>query len=499
MDKKRILVVEDEAVTAMDLKSNLIHLGYDVLSIITSGEDAVRKTSELLPDLVLMDITLAGPMSGIEAADEIRNSQAIPVVFLTAHADAETIKRAKTTEPFGYLPKPVSMDTLMSTLEVALYKGGADAQRRIAEAKLKSVLEEQKIILDNIGAVVLFLKKRKIIWGSKSLSNIFGYSFEELFGKDIEILYPDIESCLEVGDKGYTALARGKVYTGVVRLKKKNGSLILCNIVGQPINPVNLELGIIWLLDDITDRKRMEEEIIKAKNLESLCILAGGIAHDFNNLFQGLLGNLDMAKHYTPETSKAFPFLENAESIYHTTVNLTNHLIALSPGGIYDKKTIQPNKLIMDTVSLTLSRSNINAVFDLPDDLHRIKVDKRQLSQVIFNITLNAAEAMNSGGILLVTAANETLGSGEITGLAPGKYIRISISDHGCGIPPDILPRIFDPYFSTKERGAQKGMGLGLTVSDAVIKKHDGLITAESEPGKGSTFNIYLPAEVPEV
>ena len=137
MDKKRILLVEDEAVIAMDLKSNLIQLGYEVQGIVSSGEDAIRRVSEAQPDLVVMDITLDGHLSGIEAADEIRKAYGIPVVYLTAHADSETVSRAKTTEPFGYLPKPCSMNTLMSTIEVALYKGEADAQRRKAEKALK--------------------------------------------------------------------------------------------------------------------------------------------------------------------------------------------------------------------------------------------------------------------------------------------------------------------------------------------------------------------------
>ncbi len=190
MVKKRIMLVEDEAVTAMDLKSNLIQLDYEVPAVVSSGEEAVRVAAEVLPDLILMDITLAGPMNGIEAADEIRKAHAIPVVFLTAHADAETIGRAKTTEPFGYLPKPCSMDTLMSTIEVALFKGEADAQRRKAEARLKRVMEEQKIILDNTGVGVLFTKDRKIVWANKSIARMIGYSLKEVVGKDTADVLP---------------------------------------------------------------------------------------------------------------------------------------------------------------------------------------------------------------------------------------------------------------------------------------------------------------------
>jgi len=148
MDKKRILLVEDEAVIAMDLQSNLIRLGYEVPAFVTSGEEAIRAAAELSPDLVLMDITLAGPMTGIEAAGVIRKSHAIPVIFLTAHVDDATLGPAKRTEPFGYLPKPCGLDTLRSTIEVALYKGEVDAQRRELETALKESEEKYRTVAD---------------------------------------------------------------------------------------------------------------------------------------------------------------------------------------------------------------------------------------------------------------------------------------------------------------------------------------------------------------
>lgn len=495
MARKRILLIEDEAVTAMDLRSSLDDLGYEVAGVVSTGEVAIRKAAELKPDLILMDITLAGPMNGIEVAYEIRKACHTPIIFLTAHADPETIGRARATEPFGYLLKPCTRETLMSTIEIALYKDAADTERRKAEGRLRQVLHEQKIILDNIGSVILLLRDRKIIWGSRSLSRIFGYAPDDVEGKDTEILYPDRESYTRTGQAGYAALARGEVYTGEVQMKKKDGSLIWCNLVGQAVNPDNLEDGTIWLLEDISMRRKAEEELVKARNLESLGILAGGIAHDFNNLFQGLLGNISLAKHYTPKASEAFPFIEAAESVYHSVSSLTSQLIAFSKGGLRVRETIQPAGLLRSAVLLSLSGSDIRVEFGLAEDLMSVYADAEQLAQVIGNITLNARDAMPSGGTLLVSAANRNLQARDVAGLAPGRYVMISIRDTGCGIAPDILPRIFDPYFTTKEQGLQKGLGLGLAVSDAIIKKHGGLITAESEPGDGATFTVYLPAD----
>ena len=266
MDKKRIMIVEDEAVTAMDLKSNLIQLGYDVPAVASNGEEALRKASEVRPDLVLMDITLTGGMNGIQIADEIRKIHAIPVVFLTAHADAETIGRAKTTEPFGYLPQTfAAWKPSSSTIEVALYKGEADAQRRKAEARLKWVMDEQKIILDNIGSGVLFTIYRKIIWASKSLSNMFGYSLEATENRDTEMFYADKKSYNEIGREGYAALSRGEIYTTEMQMKKKDGSLIWCHLIGQAVNPGNPDDGSIWLLEDVTQRRQLEEALQKSE------------------------------------------------------------------------------------------------------------------------------------------------------------------------------------------------------------------------------------------
>jgi len=258
MNRKRILLIEDEAVTAMDLRSTLDDLGYDVAGVVSTGEVAVTKAVELQPDLILMDITLAGSITGIEVAEELRKTCHIPIIFLSAHADAGTIGRAKATEPFGYVLKPCTRETLLSAIEIALYKVEAETQRRNTEDRLRQVLNEQKIILDNVGAVILLLKNRKIMWGSRSLSRIFGYSFAEVEGKDTEILYPDRETYRRTGETAYAALARGEVYTCEVQMKKSDGSLIWCNLIGQAVNPGNLDDGAIWLLEDISIRKKME-------------------------------------------------------------------------------------------------------------------------------------------------------------------------------------------------------------------------------------------------
>jgi len=249
---------------------------------------------------------------------------------------------------------------------------------------------------------------------------------------------------------------------------------------------------------DITEHKLLETEMTKTRNLESLALLAGGIAHDFNNLFQVLIGNIQLAKLNTEESSKAFQFLETAEQTYGLAAKLTHQLIAFSPGGNIRPIILHPTSHIREEAVSVLKGSGLVVEFDLADALSNIKVDPALFSNIIKQIVLNAKEAMpsESSGKIKIMAVNVSLGAnhGKHPTLAPGNYVKISVQDQGGGISKENLPRIFDPYFSTKQRGSQKGMGLGLSLCDTIARKQGGAITVESELGKGTTFHIYIPA-----
>jgi len=260
MYKGRILVVEDEMVTAADLKTDLMARGYEVPAIVASAQEAVQATDQIFPDLVLMDITLSGSKSGIDAAEEIRRKHTIPILFLSAHIDAPTVARAKKTEPFGYITKPWNIETLMSSIEVALYKGAADAARRRAEEELRRVQEQQRVILHNIAVCVMFVRARKIVWANPAVATVFGYSPDEVLGKETEIFYDDPTGYARIGNAGYQALARGETYTDEVPMRRKDGSSLWCHLIGQSIDRQNQERGSIWLLEDVSARRSLERE-----------------------------------------------------------------------------------------------------------------------------------------------------------------------------------------------------------------------------------------------
>jgi nitrogen-specific signal transduction histidine kinase/CheY-like chemotaxis protein len=253
-------------------------------------------------------------------------------------------------------------------------------------------------------------------------------------------------------------------------------------------------IGAVLVFRDVTEKRKIENELLKARNIESLGILAGGIAHDFNNILVGILGNVSLAKRklQKEDKEKIAERLTGVENAALRAKDLAYQLLTFSKGGAPLLKTMYIHKLIMDSTKFTLSGSSIVCDFFFPDDLWPVDIDRGQLSQVIHNLIINAKWAMPEGGKIEARVENIILDrKSVITGLLPdGKYIRISIKDEGVGIPAEHLHRIFDPYFTTKG----KGSGLGLATAYSIIKRHGGLIIAESVTGKGTTFHIYLQA-----
>ncbi len=250
----------------------------------------------------------------------------------------------------------------------------------------------------------------------------------------------------------------------------------------------------VHIVRDITEYKEMEAEVLKAKKLESLGTLAGGIAHDFNNLLSVIVGNIELAKDGIKYDLDVLDNLKEVEKASIRASDLAAQLITFAKGGKPIKKAASIGELVKNAVSASLSGSGINCEFSIPDDLFPVEIDALQIKQVIRNIVINATEAMNGKGIINVYCENAAVGEKDRLPLKAGKYVLLSIKDQGIGIAAENLLKIFDPYYSTKDMGADKGQGLGLATCHSIIKKHDGFITAESELAVGTTLFVYLPA-----
>ena len=243
-------------------------------------------------------------------------------------------------------------------------------------------------------------------------------------------------------------------------------------------------------VEDITERKQLEQELAKIDKLESIGLLAAGIAHDFNNVLTSLLGNITLSRLELDPRSEAATRLEAAEQAIDTARSLTHQLSTFARGGEPVRAVTELTRLVKEAATFALRGSNVRCSFSLSPDLWPAEVDGGQVARVVGNLVINADQAMPLGGELRVAATNVEVDPGDPLPLAPGRYVALSVADDGPGIPDENLRRVFDPFFSTKESGT----GLGLTASHSIVRAHGGLIRVESRPGWGATFHVYLPA-----
>ncbi len=253
-------------------------------------------------------------------------------------------------------------------------------------------------------------------------------------------------------------------------------------------------LRVIGTHTDLTGRKQAEEDRLILGKLESTGVLAGGIAHDFNNLLTAILLNLELAQLGGAVTGKAGERIQAAHKAALSAQGLTQQLITFAHGDTSVARVTDLTTLLQESIPLVLTGSTVRGETAIAPGLWPAEVDAGQIGQVVRNLVLNAREAMPAGGVVTLRAANVVLHGNEGTSLSAGDYVDISVTDQGEGIAAEVIPKIFDPYFSTKQRGPQRGMGLGLTICHSIVQKHRGTITVESAPGRGTTFHVYLPA-----
>ncbi|MHB8110921.1 MAG: hybrid sensor histidine kinase/response regulator [Syntrophorhabdaceae bacterium] len=369
--------------------------------------------------------------------------------------------------------------------------------RSIAEKALAAEKERLAVTLLSIGdGVITTDVTGRIILINRAAEELTGYPQIEVEGRSLsEILiirenaWPNdtsIESLIDT--------SREAAFSGPCTLVSRDGTERHISKNLSPIrNDQNTLVGAVLVLRDITEQQRMESELLRARKLESIGTLAGGIAHDFNNLLAVILGNISFAKMLIKTDIKAMKRLDEAEKATIRGKDLSYRLLTFARGGAPVKRITAIYDLIYDAAEITVSGSNVKCEYGFSETLFKAFIDEGQIRQVIHNIVLNARESMPEGGVVFVSAENILLEHDD-RGLHAGNYIQISVQDSGNGILPENLDRVFDPYFTTKEMGSEKGMGLGLAICYSIIKNHNGHITIMSQPDKGTTVHVYLQA-----
>ena len=491
MSPTRIMVVEDEFIVAKDLRSHLEKQGYEVTSLHGTGESALQAARGENPDLVLIDIVLAGELDGVQTAAELRRTMGIPVVFLTAYSDEETIKRAKATEPYAYLLKPFESRELGVAIELALYKARMEEKLKKSEALYRTLLQETR-------EGIMVIQEGSAKFANQRMLALSGYSGEELALVPVEeLIHPDdrdrVVSCFMNWNEGRMPSAdlsfRAINRHGVTRWVETNQARI--DWQGAP--------GLLIFFRDITERKQLEAQNMRIRKLQSLAIVAGGVAHDFNNILMGILGSSEMALEDLDPESPLYEEVKSIHGLANRAVEITRRMVEYTGKVLVTPQDVDLNQVLRGCEAIARAGLPPGALLELDLDPEQPQVEGNasQLQQVALALIANAAEALGQipGGRVLVRTKSTSCDQAFLRSTyvyedqEPGRYAMLEVVDNGSGIARGDRDRLFDPFFTTKFTGR----GLGLATVMGVVRAMKGAIQLESEPGRGSCFRIYLP------
>ena len=371
-------------------------------------------------------------------------------------------------------------------------------ERKAAQKELAAEKERLGVTLRSIGdGVITMDTDGQVFLINRVAEELTGWKDFEAVGRLLPEVFHIVDkesrqACENLGEK---ALRTGQILPSNNKdtvLIAKDGKERFISHSAAPIRDEDGNTaGAVLAFHDITNQLRVEEELIRADKLESLGVLAGGIAHDFNNVLSGILLKTQLAERAVTRGKDASRFFASVEEATQRAADLNLQLLTFAKGGAPMKKTTSIAALLKESATFSLRGSKVGLNFQIPEDLWVVEVDQGQMSQVINNLVINAEQAMPDGGIISFRAENAQLeGARILPELTDGSYVKITIQDEGLGISAENLPRLFDPYFTTKP----KGNGLGLASVFSIMKRHDGHISVQSQLKEGTTFTLYLPA-----
>lgn len=460
--------------------------------------DFFKELNRLVPpvDIVVSDSSLQD-MDGIAFCKEFHHKNiSIPSIILLEPGMENRVHDVLDCGANDFIIKTHNKEYLQF-LAVLLSKVVTDfnnnIRRQQAELALKESEEKfQKAFMLSPHAIIISsFEEGRIIEINQNALKLFDLVREELVGNTFErlaVIKPEILNALRklYNDQGYFENIR-------IEVINKNCEERICLISGQLIT-LGGEKCVIQAITDITERNRIEEELLKSRNLESIGILAGGIARDFNNYLTSIMGNISIAKLSLHDTAKIHKSLNRAEEISIKASELAGKLLTFSEGGAPIAHKVSLRTILKGIIDASASHSTISIHYIKNNSLWNMMGDESQLHQLFNCIISNAIEAMPNGGHIYIDTTNSVLPFDNEFNLSQGNYVMSTIRDTGNGIAERDLDRIFDPFFSTKNSVISEGVGLGLTICRSIVKKHNGHIYIDSQFGKGTKVTIFIPA-----
>ncbi len=380
--------------------------------------------------------------------------------------------------------------------------GNAGAVRRKGKDPEKEIHERNEVLaaaVDQVAESVMITDSAGVIeYVNPAFERISGYRVEEIIGKTPAVLKSGRQD-QAFYEAMWDTIRRGKLWTGRITNRRKDGSLYEVEMSISPIRDAEGRIiKYVSVKRDVTEERRLERQLRRAQKMEAIATLAGGIAHDFNNIVTAILGFTDLVMSELPEGSKARRRLEYVRGAGQRAQDIVKQMLAFSRRTDAGMKPVEIPPLVEETIRLlgATAPPEIEIRLSIEPKMGKVLADPGQIEQVVMNLCTNAIQSMRDEqrGTLDVSLSSMSVDEGLLPPdlhMKPGPYLKLSVSDTGCGIDNAILDRIFDPFFTTKKAG--EGTGLGLAMVHSIVKGHNGAITVTSEPGKGSVFTVFLP------
>jgi PAS domain S-box-containing protein len=484
MSSRKILIVEDEAILALDLSTQLTDLGFHVAGIASSGESAIEQSEREHPDLVLMDIKIKGSLDGVETAELLLSRMDIPVLYCTAYSDEDLLNRAKLTRPYGYLIKPINARELAANIEMAISSHRAEQKLRKSEAWLASVLS-------SIGdAVTTADENGKISYMNPVAEALSGRTTSESAGMPVLSVFPLMD---EISGKPVvlpspegSRLAMPAAIPRKSLLQRTDGRLVpVDGNVSSLLDHLGRETGSIVTLRDMTEYRRMEARVMNLERFQIFSQIASGVAHEVRNPLNAIMAVTEAMVQDLGSDPGAIEYLGHIRTQVQRLATLMKDLLDLG-------KPIQPSSMRKESISAicemgillwkqSASKSRIDVLYDQgrDDEPMTVIANADRLQQVIFNLLENAARHSPPDSRIEINVSRSSDG-----------YIRVQLKDQGCGIPGENIGIVFDPFFTT----SKNGIGLGLSIVKNIVEQHEGRVALKNnDPPPGCTAMIELP------
>jgi len=490
----RILLLEDNDADAELTEVALRKAGLDFTARrVVTHLDFERALREFHPDLVVADHQLP-EFSGVAALQLARElAPGVPFILLTGSLDEETAVEYMKAGAADYILKDRRArlgPAVRGALERQRAAEHMKRQLREQEEYFKSLIEQAMditAVLDADGA---------IRYASPSASPLLGYAPEELVGRRmLDLVHADdAAATVRVFSEGVATGQGGRLLE--LRFRHKDGTYRVLEAIGRYLLDDPVVQGVVINARDVTERRSLERQLLQAQKMEAVGRLAGGVAHDFNNLLTAILGYSGLLLDGLPTLSPLRPDLEEIRKAADRGAGLTRQLLAFSRKQVLEMRVLDLNELVtdMDKLLRRLLGEDIVVVTQLAPALGAVRADAHQLEQVVVNLAVNSRDAMPQGGQLTIETRNAELDDSyvrEHVPVRPGSYVMLALSDTGTGMSAETMSHMFEPFFTTKEAG--KGTGLGLATVYGIVKQSGGYVWCYSEPGRGTTFKVYLP------